>query len=267
MSSERSSAGMDMTSALASYGASRKQLRRLAAALKLPSCDDQGSLQALLDADPMQVCKELGNCFDKNKGLQDALRSALDEWRSSGPPPIVADEDEEGTESDAPRPPMDERSECSCVECGAPTPYVFEPLSCRLCETCERRCPGKYQLLTPNLARQAHAFSGSELSSLKSFNVGQWQGLVLKADVDKLAQAVATRTLKNRASAAEWREKSFSVDHRGRRHKWKEWNSATFQRQKQVAKGEMASEDVLSEMFDVSGLRYVGMPAPAVKPG
>merc|ERR1711939_537233 len=41
---------------------------------------------------------------------------------------------------------------------------------------------------------------------------------------------------KQATSAEEWRANSYRTDHKGKTHKWKEWNSGTFQRKKQIAK-------------------------------
>lgn len=187
-----------------------------------------------------------------------------------------------------------DRARC-CVECRQPTPFVFEIAGAagarggsgatgefpRLCQRCERQNPQKYQLLTVELAASLYAVSQAELrsqcASCCRLSVPGSSGGSLRAGPEVVLQAEAERLFSggscaNRAdsslvsrkqatSAEEWRSNSFRTDHKGKTHKWKEWNSGTFQRKKQITKytGGSKEDDMFAAMFDLSGLNHVGL--------
>lgn len=285
---------MDLTSALGPFGASRKKLGRFAAALKLEhDCDDPGSLEALMKVysrDEDRVRQEIRNCLcfeasqkkpkkreeQGNSDLQQTLEVVLEEWSRNGLPQLEVVEENspvlenvgEVIAASSAVPGKD-----CCVECCNPTPYVFQLLeNPRLCQRCETRNPNKYQLIALDLAKQMYALSDSELSRLSTLSVesaGKKTRVALKSDVEKLAAAADDVGRKQQASAQEWRDNSFKTDHKGKTHKWKEWNSGTFQRKKQIGKqgtsglyaGDMATgakeEQLMMSMFELSGLKHV----------
>lgn len=284
---------MDLASALVPLGASRKKLGRFAAALKLEyDCDDPGGLEALLQAysrDEGRVCREIRNCLcsdnvQKNKkkraeqgssDLQETLEVALQEWSQNGLPKVDFVKEDCSSSLDingdaAVVVPPAPGQGC-CIDCLKPTSYVFPLLdNARLCETCERKNPKKYQLIAFDLAKDMFALSDRELGRLSSVvcdTGGKKTRAVLKRDVEKLADAADDVQRKQQLSTQEWRDNSFKTDHRGKTHKWKEWNSGTFQRKKQIGKqgtsglyaGDVrveAKEEQLMSMFELSGLKH-----------
>jgi len=188
-----------------------------------------------------------------------------------------------------------DRTKC-CVECQQPTPFVFGIAGVsgarggagttgelpRLCQRCERQNPRKYQLLTVEFAASLYAVGQAEvrsqctsccrLSAPGSSGSSARSGpeVVLQAEAERLFSggscadradgSLASR--KQATSAEEWRANSFRTDHKGKTHKWKEWNSGTFQRKKQIAKdgsfGLPNEQDLFAAMFELSGLKHVG---------
>ena len=152
------------------------------------------------------------------------------------------------------------------MECKKSTPFVFEILSCRLCERCEPRNGGRYGLLTAAMAESLLGVSEHELERLRwGRDRASGTRVFLRTDVEAVARGSADASEKQTGEKQqEWRDNSFSVDHTGKTRKWKEWNSATFQRRKNNEKTgcsglQKSGEDAIVEaMLDLSGLRYVG---------
>lgn len=254
---------MDISSALSKY-ASRKQLRRFAASLNLQA-DDPGTLDSLLCLDRMRVQKALKDSF-KNAKECALLESAIDEWIANGPPKDVQDSvveaKPEETVLSAPvlqlantgsAPPQ------CCVECHARTPYEFRLLGCRLCESCERSNP-KYTLMTLAVARSMHGLTEGDLRGLQSMGKGD-KRFFLRSDIEQRAvgkhgSCSAELAALKREASKEWKQNSFSTDHRGKTHKWKEWNSTTYQK-KQAMRKQESFDDSAFDCMNLSGLVYV----------
>lgn len=252
---------MSIATALSSYG-SRKVLRRLAAELGLQA-DEPGGLSALLVLTPEAVNAAVFNTITDPEKQVD-LTTYLVRLATEGLPPELAQQanvDEKATAAHIIAPPMPPSLE-SCVECHARTPFVFKLMSCRLCEHCERTCPSKYGVVDVNTACATYGLTDGDLSRLQSTG-GKRSGtpqVFLRRDVEACAANMDTKTKQRGAAAAEWRDNSFRPDARGggKTHKWKEWNSATFQMQKAVAKHQPV-DDGASLCVDLSGLVYVGL--------
>merc|ERR1712176_954925 len=67
----------------------------------------------------------------------------------------------------------------------------------------------------------------------------------LKCDVEAYVKREQERLHNNKLkeSKKEWKNNSFSIDRNGKSHKWKEWNSVTFQRQVSNVKKEVDNFD------------------------
>ena len=243
---------MDIGSALASK-ASRKQLRRFAGSLGL-GVDD--ALENLLALEETTVDAALDDVFGASAA---APRAVLAEWRNNGaraaaeppPPPSPA---RAVVAAPAPRPPS---APGCCVECGARSDYRFPLLDARLCEGCERL--PHYALVTARLATAVHALREGDLRGLRSQDVGG-RTCYLRSDVEALAATRATAAAKRRDASDEWRRNTFKTDGAGKTHKWKDLNTATFQKQKANAKhrGLDGGPDVDGDCMDLSGLVRCG---------
>ena len=236
---------MDVASALASV-ASRKQLRRLGGALEL-SVDEGGSLDELLSLNATTVDAAMLSILGAEGAMR--ARSRLEELRAAPeePPPPPADPARAVASPSSARPKT--VSEGCCVECSQPSPYVFPPLAVRLCESCERL--PRYALVTADLARHAYALRDDELPSRVRSTRGDW--VYLRSDCEAAASAVSAR--KKKASAKQWRAETFKKVG-GNTVRWKELNTATFQKQRANGKhlGFSDAPDVAAECMDLSCL-------------
>ena len=252
---------LDIDSALSSAAGSRKLLRKFCASLGL-SIDD--GLSELLSQDEAAVDEALRGVFG---GKASEVRARLDECRdgvgslAATPAPSTA-RSVAAVRRAAPGPAAAVGAGC-CVECGAATDYVFALLGVRLCQGCERRCP-KYALVTRGLASRAHALGDWDLDSLRSLDL-DGKACFLRTDVEAVATGRETTAKLREQSAREWRSQSFKTDHRGKTHKWKQLNTATFQKQRANRKhrgdAECDDVDVSTDCMDLSGL--VRAPPPA----
>ena len=235
-----------MHSALANV-ASRKQLRRLGGALEL-SVDESGSLDELLSLDATTVDAAMLSVLGADGATR--ARSRLEKLR-------------ETPEAAPPTPPDPARAVVSpsqarsktvsagcCVECGQASPYVFPPLAVRLCELCERL--PRYALVTADLARQVYALHTDELARLPSTQSTRGDRVYLRSEVEAAASAVSAR--KRADSAKEWRAKTFKKVG-GVTVRWKELNTATFQKSRSNGKHlGLSDQDVSADCMDLSAL-------------
>ena len=119
----------------------------------------------------------------------------------------------------------------------------------RLCESCERL--PRYALVTADLARHAYALRDDELPSRVRSTRGDW--VYLRSECEAAASAVSAR--KRDASAKEWRAETFKKVG-GNTVRWKELNTATFQKQRANGKhlGLCDQPDVAADCMDLSCL-------------
>jgi hypothetical protein len=283
---------MDLGSSLASF-ASRKQLRRFAASLGLHA-DEPGGLVALLALPEARVNTALADSVSAGAGRH-ALASHIAQMAREGPPSVLVRaaaalaQEERAAAAATATAAAAAAAACPvaaagcCVECRKRTPYVFELRGrCRLCEGCERRNASKYALLSRSLACAVHALAQADLHPLPhvlrqggAAGKGKLEPLYLRADVEALAARVhggaGEVAARQRGAAREWKEKSFSTDARsGKSHKWKEWNTATFQKQQRMRKHhhqapspsasqqQQQQSDAMAGCMDLSGLVHVG---------
>ena len=286
---------MDLGSSLASF-ASRKQLRRFAASLGLHA-DEPGGLVALLALPEARVNAALADSVSAGVGRH-ALASHIAQMAREGPPSALVRaaaataQEERAAAAAAATAAAAAAAACPvaaagcCVECRERTPYVFELRGrCRLCEGCERRNAPKYALLSRSLACAVHALTQADLRPLPhvlrqggTTGKGKPEPLYLRADVEALAARVhggaGEVAARQRGAAREWKEKSFSTDARsGKSHKWKAWNTATFQKQQRMRKHQhqasspsasqqqqqqQQQSDAMAGCMDLSGLAHVG---------
>eukprot|EP01063_Lacrimia_lanifica_P022269 TRINITY_DN29913_c0_g1_i1.p2 TRINITY_DN29913_c0_g1~~TRINITY_DN29913_c0_g1_i1.p2 ORF type:complete len:254 (+),score=74.17 TRINITY_DN29913_c0_g1_i1:111-872(+) len=253
---------MDICSALAAH-ASKKHLRRLAAALGLQA-DAPGSLAALLETPPDAARAAVTQVFKKAPKEAQKLWAVVEEWMAEGPPEgALADPEEEdvgGGEEDGgeAEPPLP-RSANACVECGKDTPFVFILLGCRLCERCEKR-GGRYTLVPFPLAKSIHGLQDRDLHALNGHGEGISR-VFLRADVEACAarahQTAEKEVAALRAAAKKaWRAESFATDHKGHTHKWKQWNTHTYQQTQAIRK--MTADPMMANLMELSGLVHVG---------
>ena len=236
---------MDVASALASV-ASRKQLRRLGGALEL-SVDESGSLAELLALSATTVDDAMLSVLGAEGAMR--ARSRLDELREAPeePPPPPADPARAVASPSSARPKT--VSEGCCVECSQPSPYVFPPLAVRLCESCERL--PHYALVTADLARHAYALRDDEFP--RGWRATSGDQVYLRSECEAAASGVAAR--KRAASAKQWRAETFKKVG-GNTVRWKELNTATFQKQRANGKhlGFSDAPDVAADCMDLSCL-------------
>jgi len=260
---------MDISSAMSQH-ASKKQLRRFAAALGLQA-DDPGSLSKLL-ALPAAKLSEAAKSIStpptgakskqivKLKEESDALIAVVLEWQKHGPPEEAEVEDTASEEEHIVVPKTTTTRPTpkpgQCVDCLEPADYVFVPWDIRLCERCEKQNP-KYMLIDAATAMSIHGLDSSDLGRLRGWavNGNKRQLCYLRSDVEKLADG-QTRNQRAESDAA-WRQGTFKVDARtGRTKKWKPMNTHTYHH-KQAAKKEMAAKSgTTCEFMDLSGLIY-----------
>ena len=140
-------------------------------------------------------------------------------------------------------------SEGCCVECSQPSPYVFPPLAVRLCESCERL--PRYALVTADLARHAYALRDDEFP--RGWRATGGDQVYLRSECEAAASGVAAR--KRAASAKQWRAETFKKVG-GNTVRWKELNTATFQKQRANGKhlGFSDEPDVAADCMDLSCL-------------
>lgn len=231
--------------------ASKKQLRRLSASLGLHVDDSAKDLVAL---DESALDEAVSCVFDKANDRERVL-ARLQEL-SSGEAlgsSHVEEVDPDPTRSVVTTIATAPVGDGCCVECGLASPYVFQLLDVRLCQRCERL--PRYGLVSSALAVDAHALDESDLRSLPSMKI-HGKRCFLRSQVEALASTTATAARKRRDSAKEWRAQSFKTDAHGKTHKWKDLNTATFQKQRSNHKnrGGHLDADVASECMDLSGL-------------
>ena len=245
---------MHIATALAEHG-SRKQLRRFAAELGLQA-DEPGSLRELLAFSQNAVDAAMRNAF-ADAEARARLVAHLQQLAADGVPSEETDGEDDMQAAEAaarPKAPPE-----TCVDCRTRTKYVFELMACRLCESCERSHPRKYGLVDLATAQGLYGLTEQDLNALNSTGGKRLKSRVfLRSDVEARAASMDTQTHR-RAAAEEWKANSFRPDARGngKTHKWKEWNSHTYQMQKSMEKQHPL--DGGSTCVDLSGLVCVGL--------